>query len=367
MSENDFHHNADFEISQSDNHSGNHTKPTQEENSESTLAGRETRQLRKVRLAFLTLLILTAAGIGYALTTIIRKDEADAFEAKFVDQATKVIDSFHTSAHLKLGALESLSIAATSYANFKNETWPFVTLPDFALRGGDARSLAHSVSVALYPRVPANQRTEWEEYAIKHIERIDDALEFEQGHTARRSLSSSGAAQTRKLDSHQNTEDVSEFVFSFEDGQKVSTQGDGPFFPSWQSSPVWTNLINCDLASSEIFASDLQAMQSGHNAIVGKAIDLAEHSTSGAFQAYTDYWASSESFLQADEPVSKVLFPIFDSLSTSTKRDEEPVGVLVAVLFWESFFYNVLPPGSSGITAVVTNECDQVYTYLIEG
>jgi class 3 adenylate cyclase len=245
-----------------------------------------------------------------------------------------------------------------------------VTLPDFALRGGDVRTLADSVSVALYPRVPTNQREDWEDYAGKHLERIDDALQFEQGHIARRSLSSSGAVQTRTLlESQQNTsEEVSKFVFSFEDGQKVATQDDGPFFPLWQSSPVWTKLINFDLASSKLFTADIQAMLSHHNAIIGKAIDLAqEDSTSGTFQAFADYWAASESFLQADEPVSKVLFPVFDRLSTSTKRDREPVGVLVTVFFWESFFYGVLPPGSSGITAVVMNECDQVYTYLIEG
>jgi hypothetical protein len=100
MNENEFDHDADLDISQQiDNPSVN--KPTQEENSESTLAGHETRQLRKVRLVFLCILVLMAAGMAYAITTITRNDEKDAFEAKFVDHATKVIDSFHSSAHLK--------------------------------------------------------------------------------------------------------------------------------------------------------------------------------------------------------------------------------------------------------------------------
>ena len=367
MSEDEFDHDDDdLDISQSDD-SSVVNKPRQEETL--MLAGRETGQMRKIRIVILTILVLTAAGIGYAFATFTRNDETEAFKAKFTDHATKVIDSFHSIAKLKLGALESLSIDATSYANFKNETWPFLTLPDFAQRGGVTRTLAHSVSVALYPRVPTSQRKEWENYSMKHLERLDKALQFEKGRTAHRSPSSSGAIQTRKLvDSQQNIdEDVSTFVFSFEDGQKVATQGEGPFFPFWQSSPVWSRLINFDISSSILFASDLQAMLYRRNAIVGKAIDLAQDSTSGAFQAFADYWAASESFIQADAPVCKVLFPVFDRLSTSTKREREPVGVLMAVFFWESFFSDVLPPGTSPITAVIMNDCDQVWTYSIEG
>jgi hypothetical protein len=58
---------------------------------------------------------------------------------------------------------------------------------------------------------------------------------------------------------------------------------------------------------------------------------------------------------------------LIDCLPAPRGREREPIGVLVAAFFWESFFYNALPPGSSAITAVVMNSCDQVYTYLIEG
>jgi hypothetical protein len=54
---------------------------------------------------------------------------------------------------LQIRATDSLGIHVTSWAAGSSSTWPFVTVPDFDLRGASARGFAKSMSVVLLPIV----------------------------------------------------------------------------------------------------------------------------------------------------------------------------------------------------------------------
>jgi hypothetical protein len=316
-----------------------------DENSESTLAGHETLILKRIRGGLFVICFLASAAISCAIYFSIRKGEEESFENQFEDRATKIIDSFHDSIQVKLGAVASFSIATTSYANFRNLTWPFVTLPDFHIQGLAARSLAESASITLYPFVEDDDREAWEEYTQKNLGWVDQGAAFDEQFMSRkhpethRSLNAvvevGSTTKTRHL--HSSTASVSSRVYAFEDNEKVSSETKEKYFPHWQSSPVSAELVNFDIYSSEHFAGSIRKMWETQEAVVGRISDPSDPKTKSFF---SHAWAHDS--IDADEPASEMYFPVFDRLRKDKGRDS--VGFLMAFLFWGSYFEGVLPP-----------------------
>jgi hypothetical protein len=65
-----------------------------------------------------------------------------------------------------------------------------------------------------------------------------------------------------------------------------------------------------------------------------------------------------------DQPHSIFVQPVFEDVHDD---NSEMVGLLSSVIAWDVFFANLLPHDVSGITAVLTNTCGQVYTYELDG
>ena len=129
----------------------------------------ETQKLKRIRLFFSLLMISTAALFSTTLWMAIRKSEQKALERHFVDRATKIIDSFHQAVKQKVGALEGLSFATTSYSlvaatkasSFANDTFSVHTsfssllaAPWFLDCPFEAfRSTSRSISVRILPLI----------------------------------------------------------------------------------------------------------------------------------------------------------------------------------------------------------------------
>ena len=48
-------------------------------------------------------------------------------------------------------------------------------------------------------------------------------------------------------------------------------------------------------------------------------------------------------------------------------KDKKPVAVLVVTLRWESYFENILTDSAPSIDVVLSNTCDDTFTYEIRG
>jgi hypothetical protein len=170
----------DNSLNLSTSHGDDNKKADTDENSESTLAWRETRQVKHLRYVVIAILVGSLVLVAFGIYQIIRGGEQNNFEAQFLDQSSKVIDSFHLAIERKVGNVDSLSISITSYANRKNLTWPLVTVSDFHILGSSVRALTEAVSVSLLPLVTAENRAAWEAYSTTHKEWIDRGLVFGQ-------------------------------------------------------------------------------------------------------------------------------------------------------------------------------------------
>jgi Adenylate and Guanylate cyclase catalytic domain len=74
-----------------------------------------------------------------------------------------------------------------------------------------------------------------------------------------------------------------------------------------------------------------------------------------------------------EPPHAMYIQPVFASIhDPDLDSNDDPhlnpiVGMLTAVLPWDRFLVDLLPSGTAGITCVVTNNCNQSFTYRLEG
>jgi hypothetical protein len=246
--------------------------PSQKEYDGSSLASRETRELRRFRCAFPVLLFFIGIGLALAIFFLTRKQEEGNFQTNFEDGCSKIIGTFHGRVEQKIGALEALSFSTTSYALYKNLTWPFVTLPDFGINGASIRSLAQTVSIVWYPMATTENRLAWEQYSRDNQGWIEQAQAFEDAFDHTR-VSHHGSDADIHSDSNRKLDENIDYITVVSDGQRVVAEVQGPFFPAWQSSPVAADLVNLDLHSTEIFSDEIDALWEMEKVIIGKSVD----------------------------------------------------------------------------------------------
>ena len=143
----------------------------------SVLAQKETRVVRALRFAVLALLLITTTLVVIGVYFYTRNEERDNFVTQFDDSAFKVVETFHHIVEGTLGAIDTMSISITSYALRENLTFPFVTMPDFEVRGANLRVQAGAAVVHWMPLVTDETRSSWEEYALENRFQIDQAFE----------------------------------------------------------------------------------------------------------------------------------------------------------------------------------------------
>lgn len=135
------------------------------------IANRETKVVFGMRVLVLLVLVACTVLLSYFVHDYLSTAEIDEFHEEFVSDATKVLQTFGLSLDQTLGALDAFAVATVSHARDTNQSWPFVTVPDFAIRATKTKRLAKAAYVALYTFVKGNQRSEWQNYT--ELEGID--------------------------------------------------------------------------------------------------------------------------------------------------------------------------------------------------
>ena len=76
--------------------------------------------------------------------------------------------------------MDSLSVTMVSYARDQNETWPFVTLPDFGPRMAKLLPQTDAMLIAIVPIVKPYQRKRWETYSIQNDEWVNQSINIQE-------------------------------------------------------------------------------------------------------------------------------------------------------------------------------------------
>jgi hypothetical protein len=348
-----------------------------------SLAKRETHQVKILRWLVLVLLLTTATLSAVGVYYFTKNLEKNNFEADYQVNALKIIESFQEHVARKLGAINSLATAITSYALDTQQNFPMVTIPNFAMRGSDLRVQADAVIIHWMPLVTNETRSAWEDYAFKHRFQIDEEFaEDKRQRTAQDAFFGMSEEETSggKVGGSRRLEEKLKMTVDNQTGYHhkiwsngaITPQGDvpddarGPFLPLWQRSPIngqKQKMLNLDFANSKLFHGVLPALLETNEAILAKAeIPLPQfRDRIEKNLALGQYRHNKHEYL--DDPLTFLAYPVFDSFAP----DREFAGVLATNVYWKMFFANILPPSAIGYICVLHNSYNQTLSFRIDG
>jgi hypothetical protein len=129
-----------------------------------------------LRVLVLALLFVTATLTSVGVFFYTSNDEKEEFESVYQANAQRIVESFHDAVERRLGAINSMATGITSYSLDTKQTFPFVTVPNFEIRGSDLRVQADAPIIQWMPLVTDETRVAWEEYALANRSRIEETF-----------------------------------------------------------------------------------------------------------------------------------------------------------------------------------------------
>jgi hypothetical protein len=207
-----------------------------------TLTRRETKAVNVLRALVLVLLFVTAfiASTGAYLYTA--NDENQKFEADYQANAERIIDSFYDAVVRRLGAINSMATTITSHALDTEQKFPWVTIPNFEIRGSDLRVQADAAVIHWMPLVTDETRVAWEEYALANRSHIDKAFEGDVKQREaqdnefglKNTSSSTGIRMLQQSQQETILDDGTGYHPRIWSNGANAPEGSGPYLPMWQ-------------------------------------------------------------------------------------------------------------------------------------
>ena len=140
------------------------------------LALKETKLVRNFKAVVFTVIILSALSVALSVYFYLSNAEQADFENQFEDDAIKVLASLGSNIDLTLGAADAFATTIMSVAKATNQTWPFVTIPDFGVQAGKVLSLSSAYIINLYTLVQDNERKDYEAYMAENNGWVDETI-----------------------------------------------------------------------------------------------------------------------------------------------------------------------------------------------
>jgi hypothetical protein len=133
---------------------------------EEKLAKHETNTLLRLRLSVVLVLMAAAMGVGVAVYSSTKNSEDLKFQVHFENDAYKVLDAMSSTLQKTMASLDSLAVTMISSARALNQTWPYVTLPDFGVQMAKILPATKAMYIQVAPFVTPEHRFRWETYAL---------------------------------------------------------------------------------------------------------------------------------------------------------------------------------------------------------
>jgi hypothetical protein len=146
---------------------------------ENTIAQKESREVRRYKIIVLIMIFGTSLVVAVFVRYFIQWCERINFEDHFKESAAIVLEGVGNSITRTLIPLDSISISTVSYARALNNTWPYVTVPNYAIQMAKAMPLTDAVVIQYGPIVQPEQRTQWELYASQHNQWVNESIRLQ--------------------------------------------------------------------------------------------------------------------------------------------------------------------------------------------
>jgi hypothetical protein len=238
--------------------------------------------------------------------------------------------------------LETFGVSVTSYAHDQNQSWPFVLIPDFQVKGimSNLETGAHTLSIN--PFVYPNQIDAWGRFSVYKSEWMAEAHVYDEA-----------VHEDLYVLPYYDTDDDHHDPAT---RWNVTARESVLYSPIWQQAPPcdYQPQINLDLRSDPTFERFIDGMLVAKQAVITQVVD--------GTQLNTNYHSRFDPSQQA-EPHSYILDPVYDKFT----EDRSMVAFLAAFIRWGVFFSDVLPAHERGLFVVLENDCGDAFTYEILG
>lgn len=244
-----------------------------------------------------------------------------------------------------------------------------MTAPLFEILGQQTRSMSGIESIYWGPRIEPAMQADWINYTLANQDwlRVSRSLEIEDKNSS---------WEEKEYDEIAITPVVFEIDSSGEVPQiALPKDQDGPWEPYWQMSPPITlsGLINYNLLAEDYIRVVEDAADTLKHGVFDQVRDFSGLSGLGmSVKEHDEFHASlvksdrrqdvKDSFVS---PHVNLVNPIFESVFDT--KNSKIVGHLFSLITWDRYLVNLLPEGIGGIVIVLRNNCEQVFTYEIDG
>jgi len=143
------------------------------EEERSTLGKQESEAIEWLYWTVVFVWFMVGISFGSMVYGSIREGQEIVFREQFAYNAQQVTDKFQSQLRQTLDAADNLSVDITSYALATGSKFPFVTLPDFELKGANARITGDTLMIYYFPYVKDALKGRWETYAATNREQYD--------------------------------------------------------------------------------------------------------------------------------------------------------------------------------------------------
>jgi hypothetical protein len=144
------------------------------------LASNETRNVNRFRVVIAIVLILSTITMAVTIYFFVKRSEINIFRDMFDADANKVLDGLGESIKSNLGAMDAFASMMVSTAKHTNQTFPFVTIPTFAIKASKLLTLCDGFALTTQTVVNANQRLKWEAYTMENQGWVNETKEVQE-------------------------------------------------------------------------------------------------------------------------------------------------------------------------------------------
>jgi hypothetical protein len=284
------------------------------------------------------------------------------------------------------GGIQRMPVTISEEARNQRAQWPFVKIPAFEVMGASVREQTGFEVISFLPFVARRDVDAWQEFSLQNAaEWLEESFGVIQ--SAAMNANASGeyssfvAADYLDLGPSPILVDLPDALVKAATGENytytasVVSNPNGPYLPFWITTPPPFNpaIININfLSTHSTFPQSVSAVLRARRPLLGQSMDmtgLAQGSLN--FEDHEQHHASlvnykspvTNSTLQ--HPCCAYLCPVFES---SRNRTSTVVAILSALLPFDRYLLNLLPPGVHGIDAVLrTHPSKQAFTYRLDG
>ena len=195
------------------------------------LAAKESIKVRRTKNFVMFFLLLIMVGVSVATYFWISYQENEEFHRQFNEDSHKVLTTMGSNLVRTLEASDAFVVSIASLASATNQIWPFVVVPDFAVRAEKIRSLANAVYVNTYHFIQPNERNEWERFTSRHGESmIRESIE---------AIESFNGANWPIVWNYTLWDVIHDYdEFEKENPGEIGLGTQGPWLPMWQTQPT---------------------------------------------------------------------------------------------------------------------------------